>query len=432
MLQSHQLPDVASAGELSAAVLQAAVTAGLALLFALLHRRTGKAFFGWFASAWAIYCVRIGAIIAFLSTANWAWLYWHQVLTGLTALALLRAAIALRSPALQLQWFPWLALFPIAWSYVAVYVLDRFILAALPAVLFLSTITLATAWLVWRHGRPTRAPGAGLLSVSLFLWGLHHLDYPFLRAQGAWNPWGYYLDVLFSLLVGAGGLLLVLAERAADLERLQRRMLQQHEAERRRLAMHLHDETAQVFAGVKIRLGVMRERLAPGTAADLDRMITLLDDGMASIRGVTQDLRPALLDDLGLAPALRALAEESAVRFELTADVKMPAQLPEITEAAEVVCFRALQEALANVARHAGARRVSVDAWGTATELWLVISDDGRGFPTGASIDDLQREGHLGLAGMRERVVAEGGRLAIGASPQGGAMVSVALPRSSR
>lgn len=429
MMQGHEPPAVATAGELDAAILQAAVTVGLSVLFAVLHRKTGKAFFAWFAVAWGLYVVRIGAIIAFLRTTDWGWLYWHQVLTGLTALALLRAAFALGAPTARLRWFPGLALFPIAWSYVAVYVLDRFILAALPAVLFLSAITLATAWVVWRHGRPTRAPGAGLLAASLFLWGLHHLDYPFLRAKGAWNPWGYYLDVVFSLLVGAGGLLLVLAERAADLERLQRRMLQQHEEERRRLSLHLHDETAQVFTGVKLRLGVMRERADAATAVELDRMMAALDDGVASIRGITEELRPALLDDLGLAPALRALAEESAERFGLTLELRMPAALTGVTADGELALYRALQEAMSNVARHAQARRVLVEAAEDPRELRLTVGDDGRGFPEAPSLEDLQRAGHLGLAGMRERIVAQGGRVTIGVSTLGGAVVTAVVPR---
>ena len=428
VMQGHETPVAAAAGELGAAVLQAAVTAGLAILFAVLHRKTQKPFFAWFALAWGLYFVRIGAIVAFLRTTDWAWLYWHQVITGWTALALLRAAFALRLPTARLRWFPGLALFPLGWSYVAVYVLDRFILAALPAVLFLSAITLATAWVVWRHGRPTRAPGAGLLSVSLFLWGLHHLDYPFLRARGAWDPWGYYLDIVFSLLVGAGGLLLVLAERASDLERLQRRMLQQHEEERRRLSLHLHDETAQVFTGVKLRLGVMRERASATEAADLDRMITLLDDGIASIRGITQELRPALLDDIGLAPALRALAEASADRFELALECAIPSLLDGLTPDAELALFRALQEAMTNVAQHGRAKRVVVRVERTSAEIRMSIEDDGRGIPSGFSVDDLQRAGHFGLAGMRERIAAQGGGVTIGASSLGGARIMVRVP----
>lgn len=428
MLQAHEAPVVAAAGELDAAILQAAVTAGLAILFAALYRKTRKPLFQWFSVAWGLYFVRVGAIIAFLRSANWAWLYWHQVLTGWTALALLGGALVLRAPTSRRRWFPWLALFPLAWSYFAVYVLDSFLLAAGPAVLFLSAITLLTGAIVWRYGRPTRAPGAGLLSISLLLWGVHHLDYPFLRARGAWAPWGYYLDIMFTFLVGAGGLMLLLAERAADLELLQRRMVGQHEEERRQLSLHLHDETAQVFTALRLRLGLMRERAVAGDAEELDRTLELLDDGLAGIRGITNELRPSLLDDIGLMAALRALAEESAERFGLQITARLPEVLPTLARDAELALYRGLQEMLSNAAAHASARTVDVEVSLQGNEVHLRVRDDGQGFLTGTEVDGLSRAGHLGLAGMRERLVAQGGRLTIASEPKQGAIVTAVVP----
>ena len=96
-------------------------------------------------------------------------------------------------------------LFPLGWSYVAIYVLDSFLFAALPAVLFLSAVTAWTGWIFFAFWRRVRAPGAGLLAGALFLWAVHHLDYPFLRARGAWAPWGYYLDIAL-MLATAGGI----------------------------------------------------------------------------------------------------------------------------------------------------------------------------------------------------------------------------------
>ena len=77
-------------------------------------------------------------------------------------------------------------------------------------VLFLSLATLWTGWVFLQYRRRVDSSGATLLAVAFGLWGLHHLDYPFLRARGAWNPWGYYIDILLMLAVGAGLLLLVL------------------------------------------------------------------------------------------------------------------------------------------------------------------------------------------------------------------------------
>lgn len=199
----------AALSELAAAYLQATITVALAVLCLYLHRRYRKPYFRAWAIAWFVYACRMGAIISFMHTEWSAWLYWHQVLTGWTALALLWAALVFwrRAP-----WRPLYALallFPPVWSYLAIYRLDNFFLAAGPAVLFLSAATAATAWAFFRYHRETGSAAARLVAFAVLLWALHHLDYPFLRARGVWNPWGYYLDLLFELSLGLGILLLV-------------------------------------------------------------------------------------------------------------------------------------------------------------------------------------------------------------------------------
>jgi signal transduction histidine kinase len=273
--------DAASVGELSAAALQATITGLLALLCLGVWRRSREPHFGWWAVAFALYVVRILAIIAFLTTMRRGWLFWHQVVTGWTALALLWAAIVFAHRR------PWR--FPLLWSYVAVIRLDNFTLAAVPTVLFISGATLWTGIVLLRVRKPGTSGTSKLLGWTFLVWGLHHLDYPILRAQGAWLPWGYYLDILFVLSVGAGILLLVNADlagrlqaRTVELERLSQRMVRQHEEERRRLSLSLHDETAQVFAAVKMQLGIVRERADPTLSALMDRALLLVDDGLRS------------------------------------------------------------------------------------------------------------------------------------------------------
>ena len=105
--------------ELDAAILQAAITCGLAVLSGFLYRRYRKSYFAWFAVAWALYVLRLGAIMGFLLTRNWSWLYWHQVITGWTALALLWAALVFSR---QVRWrwgYALVALFPLLWAYIA-------------------------------------------------------------------------------------------------------------------------------------------------------------------------------------------------------------------------------------------------------------------------------------------------------------------------
>ncbi len=428
-------PAPSAVGELAAAFLQAAITLGLAGLFLFLYRRHRRSYFVWWAVAWFLYALRLGAIISFLLRADRAWLFWHQVATGWAALALLWAALVF---SLHLRWRPayWVAVgFPPLWSYVAIYRLDSFMLAAGPAVAFLSGATLWTAWAFWRYDRATRSGPARLLVATLLLWGVHHLDYPFLRAQGAWNPWGYYLDIVFILGMGLGMLLLVhedlqrgLADRSMELERLAARMVHQHEEERRRLSRELHDETAQVFSAVKLQLGLAREGAPAALAPRLDRALELVDEGIQSLRSLTNDLRPSLLDDLGLLPALQALATAFEERTGIAVRLAVPDTLPRLSADAELALYRTVQEALSNVARHAEARGVDVTLAVADHHVAVHVRDDGRGLPPAWSLDGLRGDGHLGLAGMRERVGALGGTVAIGAGAGGGVEIAVRLP----
>ncbi|MGQ0647274.1 MAG: sensor histidine kinase [Gemmatimonadaceae bacterium] len=583
------MPLQSQIAELDAAVLQAAVTMGLTTLAAVLYRRYRKPYFAWFTVAFGLYVLRLGVIIAFVLTDERGWLYWHQVATGWTALALLWAALLFSQPRPFSVRYGAALLFPVIWSYVAIYVLDSFLWAALPAVIFLSLVTAWTGIVFMTHWKRTHVPAAAFLGTSLVLWAAHHLDYPFLRARGAWVPWGYYLDIAFLLLVGTGLVFLVLddlrgglrammalaeparargstddvqellrraatlpaatgaaifsaenlqlasqaigdcaswsngstpadvpelirevaatdrprvrietprdpsagarvaAYRAAlpiprataahqvlvvvgesrhpftalddeflvalgrqigsaldsadlnarlmarteELSRLSVRMIQQHEEERRRLSLELHDETAQVFSAVKLQLGVLGERATGETARGIAAAAQLVDQGMRSIRSVTEMLRPAVLDDLGLEAALRSLALEFEQTTGIEVRVTTAGSALEIPPDAELGLFRAMQEGLSNVVRHAGAHLVRVRLDVTQAEVRLAIADDGakgEGLP---DIDRLQREGHMGLAGMRDRAAALGGRLSLAHGVDGGMQVTVEIPLRS-
>jgi signal transduction histidine kinase len=429
----------ASFNELSAALLQLAITLGLAVLSFALYRWYRKPYFGWWTIGWSIYGLRIAAIILFLTTDARFWLYWHQVTTGWTALAILAAATSFsssRGPRRR-EWL--LALFPPVWSFLAIYRLDSFLLAAGLAVLFLSLATLWTGVIFVRHRRSTGSKGGLLLAVTFLLWGLHHLDYPLLRARGAWNPWGYYLDILFVLATGTGMLLLAsslenadlyrrLEQRAQDLERLSLRMVRQNEEQRRRLSLELHDETAQVFSAAKLQLGLMREGAADDSAGRLDRLMELIDTGMRGIRNVTNELRPPLLDDLGWLPAVRALVQEFRDRTGVAVHIDAAESLPALGQEAELAMFRAVQEALSNVVRHSGAASVAIRIVASDGGLLVRITDDGRGLAGEIDPASLEQRGHLGLAGMRERIVSVGGRIQVAGAPGSGVRIELFLP----
>ncbi|HEX6944241.1 MAG TPA: sensor histidine kinase [Gemmatimonadaceae bacterium] len=424
---------MSNVAELDAAILQATITLLVMGLCAGLWLRTRRSHFGWWAIAWGFYLARLVAIGAYVSTRVPAWLYWHQVMTGWSALALLWTAVVF---ARGIRWRPWfwlLVLFPAIWSWIAIYRLQNFLLAAGPAVAFLSAATLVTGVMFLRYHRQHPSAGAKVLASTFILWALHHLDYPLLRARGVWTPWGYYLDILFTLGVGAGILLLVnhelnerLQARTSELEHLSRRMVRQHEEERRRLSLALHDETAQVLSSLKMQLGSVAERVDTPMRERVERAIELVDTSMLGIRNLTQDLRPSLLDDLGLLPALRSLVADFEERHARKVVFSAPAALPVVSEESEVVIYRALQEGLANFARHTSEPSVSVELSGTHGHLRLQVTDGGPGFD--AARADYEQHGHLGLAGMRERALAVGGTFSARSAPTRGVQLTIEVP----
>lgn len=594
-----------------APLLQALLTLGLALLLWHLYRRQGKEHFLWWAIALGLRVLSVGAIAAFMFTRVQWLLYLHQVLLAWTALGLLYAAEVFSQ---QLAWdrryLWWLAL-PVAWSYIAIFALDNFALAAGPAVLFLSLATLRAGIVFSRYRNRTDSSAAGFLSWVMFLWAAHHLDYPLLRSRGAWDPWGYYLDIALTLAMGAGVLLLVieeqreglrtlaalsgdlradlgarstptalaaragdvapdpqaallarplelrgvrgamllrldaapsalaerpvllvlrgvgdcatwtaatipervahlardaarqsrprmqgrpapvgdtppfvaalplgtqddaalvlvivgdvaapfaalddrilsvigeqvgaalereelsrgLAQRSEELERLSVRMLQEHEAQRRRLGRELHDETAQVFSALKLQLGLLREETPTELKERFDRLIAWVDRGSGSIRNATEGLRPAVLDDLGLLPALRALVADVrewsglAVTFDATAWTTTARGA--LAQEAEVALFRGLQEALSNVVRHAQATTIAIALELRDGRARLTVRDDGVGLPAERREHLATGPGRSGLIGMRERVAAAGGVLTLAPAPDHGLIVHIELP----
>ncbi|MEK6689147.1 MAG: sensor histidine kinase, partial [Gemmatimonadota bacterium] len=217
-----------------------------------------------------------------------------------------------------------------------------------------------------------------------------------------------------------------LAARTADLERLSVRMLQQHEEQRLRTARELHDETAQVFSALKLQLGSLREA-APELAARLDTLLHLVGAGRESIRHVTEDLRPAMLDDLGLLPALRALISDFQQWSGIAIQFAPPDQLPALAPDAELALFRAVQEGLSNAARHAQAKEVVITLTCRGADTRLTVRDDGVGLAADQLDLVASGPGRSGLFGMRERIGALGGTVTVTGAPGQGVTLLVVL-----
>ncbi len=564
--------------EFAAALLLALIALGGAGYCAWLYTRFRKPYYAWWSASWGLYAVRVGVIIGFIRTQQSGWLFWHQVLTGWTALGFLAAGISFARGTRFTPKLGVIALFPVVWSYIAIFVLDNFLLAVVPAIVFLSAATLITGVSFTRHAQRTGSPGAWTLAAAFTLWAVHHLDYPLLRARGAWVPWGYYLDIIFILAVLGGiGLLVIddlrrglealarlsadvqasargdavvtallqrplrlrgvsgtalfhvadasvldgagkatawrdtalppavaavvaqavrdgrsssaalppsagserfvaalpiyrdvlvthvlvltgdvrdpfsaldeeflralgrqvgsalqqaeltqqLEERTEELARLSSRLVEQHEDERKRLARELHDETGQLFSAMRMEVGALQS--VSGADVVARRLDGLVTAGLSSLRRVTAALRPSLLDDLGLLSAVRSLVAQVSREGQVRASLSAPESMAPLPRDRELALFRAAQEGITNVLRHANATEIQVAIGMHAGDVVLTVDDDGIGPPSRAYLAEQERGGHVGLVGMRERLVALGGRVSLEPSPLGGARLSVSL-----
>jgi signal transduction histidine kinase len=404
--------------ELSALGFQAVLTALLALVYLGLWRHQRRPYFAAWAAAWAVYAMRLVFISVYLVGRDDTWLFAHQVATGLTALLLLWAALQFVRHVRWRRRFLVLPLLVVVWSAVAIYGLRDMRVAGTSAAVMLSGVTLWTGMVFWKHRSKSPSTGSTVLAVTFTLWGLHHLDYPLLRAFGNGLLFGVFADVLFIVAAAVGTLFLVLSdgrriveERNAQLEQLTRQLLRAQEDERRRIARELHDQAGQVLTAVKIELDLDGRREAS----------EMVGQALAQVRDLGNLLRPTVLDDLGLLPALRGLVEDFGRRTRIDARLEAEGSLGPLAPDLQVAVYRVVQEALTNVARHAGAQRVTVRVELENGTVRLSIEDDGRGVSG-------EPRPNLGLLGIRERITELGGALTIGSEPGSGFRLEAVIP----
>lgn len=220
-----------------------------------------------------------------------------------------------------------------------------------------------------------------------------------------------------------------IAASEAQLRALASRLRTAQEEERRRIAREIHDELGQQLTGLKMDAVWLRRRLGSresgGIAERIDGMTTLLDSTIHTVRRIATDLRPSILDDLGLLAAMewqaRRFQERSGIRVSIASSSTDVG--PAGNERATAL-FRIFQEALTNIGRHSGARTVEVLFEVRDGSFTLEIQDDGRGI----SAAEAHGRGSLGLLGMKERASLLGGRFAIRGEPGQGTRVTVVLP----
>jgi PAS domain S-box-containing protein len=216
------------------------------------------------------------------------------------------------------------------------------------------------------------------------------------------------------------------------LKTLSRRLMMAQEEERRRLAVELHDELGQVLTAVKINLESMEARALPGgVMAQLKTTTECVDQAMQRVRDLALDLRPSVLDDLGLPAALRWYADRFARDRPVKVHVAIEA-VPDLRPEVEIACFRVAQEALTNVARHARAQHVRLDLHLIAEGLELRVRDDGIGFDGPAARARATGGASMGLLGMEERVSLVGGEFALMTAAGNGTEVRARFPVTER
>jgi signal transduction histidine kinase len=208
-----------------------------------------------------------------------------------------------------------------------------------------------------------------------------------------------------------------------------RRMVEVQEAERREIASHLHDLVGQKLTVLSINLNIVKAQLSPAQAAQIARLhdsLRVVEETTESIRDVMAELRPAVLDDFGLAPVLRWYADQFTKRSGVVTSVVEEGPARRLAATVEHALFRMAQNALANVAKHANADKAVVTLRTNARSTCLTVADNGDGFDP-AAVDQPARDHGWGLMIMRERAASIGAQLSIESSPRQGTRVIVTL-----
>lgn len=215
-----------------------------------------------------------------------------------------------------------------------------------------------------------------------------------------------------------------LARSRLDLESLSARLVEAQEEERRSISRELHDEVGQSLGALLVEIGQLGKLIPPDdrvTQAQIAQIKSVAETAVKSIRDIALLLRPPMLDDLGLVPALEWQAREISRRSDMEADVQSQNVSENLGDETKVTIYRLVQEALNNAATHAGAKNAKVTIAQSSEQITVEIIDDGHGF-------DPERQRGMGILGMEERVRRLGGTLKIESAPGKGAKVKAELP----
>lgn len=208
-----------------------------------------------------------------------------------------------------------------------------------------------------------------------------------------------------------------------DLRALSQRLVESQEQERKKLSRELHDEVGQILTALRVQLGQI-EPAEDDSRGHLGQASGLADRSLKTVREMARGLRPAMLDDLGLGPALKWLGRDLSRSTDLDVDVEIEGELEGLDEASRTCIYRVVQEALTNCVRHARFSHVRVLLHESPNELVLTVQDNGAGFTPGAAAG-------IGLLGMKERVEEIGGKFTVISAPGAGTLIRANVPRTT-
>jgi signal transduction histidine kinase len=215
-----------------------------------------------------------------------------------------------------------------------------------------------------------------------------------------------------------------------QLRRLSRELLSAQEEERKKISRELHDVIAQTLAGINVRLAALKKEAAlntEGLEQNIARTQELVQQSVDTVHRFARELRPTVLDDLGLIPALltfmKSFRKDTGIRVSLAAF----AAVEQVTGDRRTVLYRVAQEALTNVARHAHASEAEVTILKVEDAICMKITDDGKGFHQ-ARLSQGKKSKRLGLLGMRERVEMVNGKFTVESAPGNGTTIQAQIP----
>jgi signal transduction histidine kinase len=214
------------------------------------------------------------------------------------------------------------------------------------------------------------------------------------------------------------------------LHQLTRQIISAQEEERKRISRELHDEVVQTLVGINVELSALSQGASAGLhimKAKIARTQRLVENSVDAVHRFARELRPAVLDDLGLIPALHAYSKNLAEREKIKIKITASGGVEALGNAKRTVLFRVAQEALTNVARHAQASQVRMSITEISGRIQMEINDNGKSFHVGKALTARSPK-RLGLVGMRERVEMVGGTLTIESAPGQGTTVRAEIP----